>query len=261
MSFRTRRTLGQTNLSVSSLGIGASYGVGSDAIEAAYHEHGVNLMYWGSIRRPGMKKAIRNLKSHRDDLVIVLQTYDRSGMLMPLFHRKGLRALGIERADLLLLGWFNSDPPNRILDQALELKEAGLVRHLAISGHHRPFQGELMEREESPFDVVMTRYNPAHPGAEEDIFPRVPAVRRGLMAYTATCWGKLLDPKRMPEGEAPLTASECYRFALSSPHIDTCMTGPKDADQLAEALKALDDGPLSQEEMERARRIGAFVHG
>ena len=254
-----RRRLGQTDLMVSPLGIGASYGVGSAAIEAAYHEHGVNLFYWGSVRRKGMKDAIRNLHAQRDDLVVVLQTYDRTGFMMKTFHKKGLRELGIERADLLLLGWHNSAPPRRILEQALALQEEGLVRYLAISGHYRPYFGELIQQEESPFDVIMTRYNAAHPGAEVDIFPFVPEKRRGLMAYTATCWGRLLDPKRMPAGEEPLTAADCYRFALSSEYIDTCMTGPKDAEQLAEALKALDGGALSPEEMERVRRIGAFV--
>ena len=256
-----RRRLGLTDLEVSALGIGASYGVGAQAIEAAYHEHGVNLLYWGSVRRAGMKKAIRNLSAQRDDLVIVLQTYDRSGFMMPVFHKKGLKALGIECADVLLLGWHNSGPPQRVLDQALELKRAGLVKYLAISGHHRPFFGELVQQEDSPIDIIMTRYNAAHPGAEQDIFPHLPAQRVGMMAYTATCWGRLLNPKKMPEGEPPLSSSDCYRFALSSPHIDTCMTCPKNAHQLSEALKALEAGPLSPEEMERARRIGAFVHG
>ena len=65
----------------------------------------------------------------------------------------------------------------------------------------------------------------------------------------------------MPEGELPLRASECYRFALSSPHIEACMTGPKNEEELLEARKALTDGPLSSEELERIRRIGAHVHG
>ena len=208
-----------------------------------------------------MKRAVRNLKAHRDDLVIVLQSYDRSGVMMPLFHRRGLRALGIEVADVLLLGWYNSPPPPRIMDQALALKEAGLVKHLALSGHYRPYLGELVADAGSPIDIVMTRYNAAHPGAEEDIFPHIPDNPKGLIAYTATCWGRLLNPKNMPPNEEVLSASDCYRFALTSQHVDLCMTGPKNGEQLTEALKALDAGPLSSAEMERMRRIGAFVHG
>ena len=38
------------------------------------------------------------------------------------------------------------------------------------------------------------------------------------------------------------------------------MTGPADKKQMDEALEALDAGPLSDDEMERVRRIGDHVH-
>ena len=64
----------------------------------------------------------------------------------------------------------------------------------------------------------------------------------------------------MPQGERPLTAAESYRFVLSSPNVDLCMTGPKDDKQLGEALTVLDSPPLSDEEMKRIRKIGDFIH-
>ena len=82
-----------------------------------------------------------------------------------------------------------------------------------------------------------------------------------MVAYTATCWGKLLSPGAMPAGEAPLRGRDAYRFVLSNPDFQVCMTGPKDAAQMDEALAALDDGPLSPEEMARIRKIGAHIHG
>jgi aryl-alcohol dehydrogenase-like predicted oxidoreductase len=38
------------------------------------------------------------------------------------------------------------------------------------------------------------------------------------------------------------------------------MTGPKTADHMREALKALDLGPLGEDEMARIHRIGDHVH-
>ena len=38
--------------------------------------------------------------------------------------------------------------------------------------------------------------------------------RPGTVSFTATRWGKLLDPKKMPSGEKPLTAADAYRFVL-----------------------------------------------
>jgi hypothetical protein len=107
----------------------------------------------------------------------------------------------------------------------------------------------------------MVRYNAAHPGAEQDIFPHLSDGAPGVTTYTGTCWGKLLDPKRMPAGDQPMTAADCYRFALSSPHVNLCITGPKDDAQMEHALTALEAGPLSEDETRRIRRIGAHVHG
>lgn len=267
--FTEPATLGRTGLQVGRLGVGASYGIAAAPLERAFHEHGVNYFYWGSMRRHGMRDAIRAIaKTDRERLVVVLQSYDRTGALMRPFHERGLRALGIDRADVLLLGWHNRYPSRRVIDAALALKEAGLARFIAISGHERPLYAKYAEEakrdpESSPFDIFMFRYNAAHRGAETEIFPHLDdsTSRPGVTCYTATRWGQLLDPKRMPSGERPLTAAECYRFVLSNPKVDLCMTGPKNAEQLDAALEALAAGPLDEDDMARIRRIGDHVHG
>lgn len=259
---RSATTLGRTGVRVGRLGIGGSYGVPAAAVEKAFREYGVNYFYWGSIRRGGMRDAIRSLaRESRERIVLALQSYDRTGRLMGPFLDRGLRALGIDYADVLILGWYDSRPPARILDAALRLRDAGKLRYIAISGHNRPLFAELAaEGAASPYDVLMFRYNAAHRGAEREVFPSLTAPDRpGVTCYTATRWGQLLDPKRMPPGERPLAAADCYRFVLSNPLADLCMTGPASADEMDGALRALDLGPLSGEEMERARRIGDFV--
>jgi aryl-alcohol dehydrogenase-like predicted oxidoreductase len=263
-NFREPVEFGRTGLSVGRLGIGASYKAPANAIEKAFFEYGANLMYWGSIRRSGMREAVRNIApANREKLVVTLQSYDRTGPLMRVFVERGLRGLGVDYADLLILGWFNSLPPRRILDAAAELVRQGKVRFLAMSSHNRKLHGEIADRaDDLPIDALMFRYNAAHRGAESEIFPHLerPA-RPGTIGYTATRWGQLLDQKRMPAGERPLTASECYRFVLSSNHVDVCLAGPSDADQMDQALRALDDGPLSDDDLARARRIGDHVRG
>lgn len=264
IDFRKPITLGRTGLTVSRLGIGSSYGVPAHALERAFWEYGVNYFYWGAIRRGGMKVAIRNIcMNERERMVIALQSYDRSGPLMKVTFERGLKALGIDHADVLILGWRDSYPARRIIEQALRLKERGLCRFIALSGHNRTFFRQLVESgETSPFDILMLRYNAAHRGAEKDIFPYLPEQRRpGLTIFTATRWGQLLKAKHMPPGEEPLTASQCYRFVLSHPASDICLCGPSNAEQMMEALKALEEGPLDEEEMARVRHIGAHIHG
>ena len=254
------RILGRTGLRVGPLGISGGYGAPAEACEEAF-ERGCNYFYWGSRRLDGMGQAIRNIraKGARDELVILLQSYSRFPGLMERFLLRGLKTLKIERADVLLLGWYNKSPSPRILERALSLKERGLVRFLAVSGHNRPAFPEMAAT--GVFDILHVRYNAAHRGAESEVFPRLPEEDPpGVVTYTATRWGKLLDPKKTPKDEPPLSAAECYRFVLSNPAVQVCISGPKDKDQMDQALSALEAGPLSPEEMERARRIGDYVH-
>ncbi len=263
MDFKKKRGLGRTGLSVSRLGLAGGYGVPAEAVERAFHEYGINYFYWSTPRKAGMRDGLKNLvRSHRDEIVIVLQSYDHLGLTVRRSVEKGIAALGIDSADVLLLGWNNWHPSARVMGESLALREEGKVRFIAMSGHNRKLFGEIAQKSDSPIDIFMVRYNAAHRGAEEEIFPHLAGKKRpGLTTYTATRWGKLLNPKKMPEGEKPLTASECYRFVLSNPHVDLCMMGPASEAQMVEGLTALTRGPLSDKEMERIRKIGDYVHG
>jgi predicted aldo/keto reductase-like oxidoreductase len=242
------------------LGIACSYGAPTEAYEEAF-ERGVNYFYWGSMRKTSMAQAIRNIikKGKREELIIVIQSYSRSAVLLESFLRKGLRTLGIDSADVLLLGWFNRRPSSRVMERVLAMRGKGMFRFLGLSGHNRSLFPRLAETPE--FDLFHLRYNAAHRGAEKEVFPRLAFPNRpGLVAYTATRWGDLLNPQKMPPGEAPLRGADCYRFVLTHPMVDVCITGPKNTQQMREALRALDLGPLSDGEMVRVRRIGDYVH-
>jgi len=261
--FRDHTLLGRTGLTVSRLGLASGYGVPAEAVERAYGEHHINYFYWSQRRGAGMAQALRRLaRSERDGIVVALQSYDHLGWFMSRGVEKGLKALGIDHADILILGWYNRFPGQRILNAARSLQERGLVRFLAMSGHNRRLFGEVAKRAESPIDVFMVRYSAAHRGAEEEIFPHLPeSGAPGVTTYTATRWGKLLDQGKMPPGERPLTAAECYRFVLSQPRVDLCMMGPRSLQEFEEGAAALEGGPVTAEERERFRRIGDFVRG
>ncbi len=263
MDFVEKRILGKTGLSVSRLGLASGYGVPATAVEKAFHEYGVNYFYWSSPRRSGMREGLRNLiKNHRENIIIVLQSYDHIGLTVKRSVYKGLKTLGVDYADVILLGWHNWHPPKRLLKDALKLKEDGLVRFIAMSGHNRKLFGEFAQQNDSPIDIFMLRYNAAHRGAEHEIFPYLSGENRpGITSYTATRWGKLLNQKKMPPGEKPLTASDCYRFVLSNPHVDLCMMGPASEQEMVGGMTALEKGPLSDQEMARVKKIGDYVHG
>jgi aryl-alcohol dehydrogenase-like predicted oxidoreductase len=146
-----------------------------------------------------------------------------------------------------------------VMDLALQLKDKGAAHHLALSGHSRKLFPKLRDSE---IDIFQVRYNAANNGAEKDVFPFCGEENRpGMISFTATRWGQLLNEKKMPPGEKPLTAKECYRFVLSNPAVDVCMTGARTHEMMKENLDTLDSGPLSEEEMARIRRIGDHVYG
>ena len=250
-------TLGQTGLRVTPLGLSSGYGVSEHDVERAI-ERGVNYLYWSTPRRSGFGRALqRAVARRRESLVTVVQSYTRAGFLMRWSLERALRQLGTDYTDILLLGWWNALPPPRILEAAIRLKESGKARHLMISCHHRP-SFEVMAREPA-LGAFMVRYNAAHAGAEEDVFPRLPSPRPGVVAYTATRWGQLLDPKRTPPGEPTPRGGDCYRFCLSHPSVDVVLCGPRNAGELDEAIAALDRGPMSADELAWMKRVGAHV--
>ena len=65
----------------------------------------------------------------------------------------------------------------------------------------------------------------------------------------------------MPPGEKPLSAKDCYRFELSNPAVDVCMTGARSLEMMRENLETLDSGALTAEDMKRIRRICDHIYG
>jgi len=251
--------LGKTGLQAGRLGLGAAYGAPAAAFEEAF-ETGCNYFYWTS-RKSGMREAIQNIckNGHRDKLIIAVQSYSRSALLLENSVKRALKALSVDYADILLLGWHNKTPGDRLLDKAVSLKEKGLVRFLGLSGHNRSLFSQLNEKD--IFDLFHIRYNAAHRGAETETFPLLRQENGpGIVSYTATRWGHLLKPKYMPSHETPPTATDCYRFVLTHPSVDVCLCGPKDMDQMQTALQSLEQGSLDDEEMARMIRIGDHVH-
>ena len=262
MGYEPRIQLPHTDLHVGRIGLGSSFGVGPDGLQLAY-DHGINYFYWGSIRRPGFGSGIRNLaRRNRDDIVVVLQSYARwPAALVRRALESGLRRLGLDRADILLLGWYNQRPPRAVLDEACRLREEGRVRYLMMSGHRRSFFPEMAKDE--IFDLFMVRYNAAHRGAEQEVFPLLPGgdARPGVCAYTATRWGSLLDSGKTPANERPPRAADCYRFCLTHPDVDMVLSGPANLEQVREACRALEAGPLDEDELAWMRRVGDHVYG
>jgi len=242
------------------LGLATNYGVGEEDVAWAL-DQGINYFFWTAKATqvvPALKKAMK-----RDRESLIIATGPTTGYFGGGIKRgceRLLKKLGTDYIDILQLFWLGRTAawkPSTI-DALISLKESGKVRAIGISIHDRKRAGRLAA--DSPLDMLMVRYNAAHTGAEEDIFPRLAGRRPAIVAYTATRWRGLLKRPKGWEGRV-MTAADCYRFCLSSPHVDLVLTGPKNRRELEENVNELrEKGPLSKEEDNRIRQYGRIVH-
>ncbi len=255
-------TLGRTGLRVHRLGLSGTYRPGKAVIHRALDE-GVNYLFCYGFDGQVIRTVKDMLPADREKCVVATGAYNliwtRQGFRRTL--EKRLKQLGTDYIDVFLfLGVMQPKQfPEPLREELQRLKQDGRVRAVGMSCHHRQFAGDLADL--GALDVLMIRYNAAHRGAEQDIFPRLAQFQPGVVSYTATRWSYLLRrPRGWPKDGRIPTASMCYRFVLSSPHVDVCMTAPSNLKQLEENLAAVRQGPLAEDEMRFMREFGDAVH-
>jgi len=258
----THATLGRTGIPVHRLGFSASYRPGKQAVFTAVDE-GINY-FFGYGFDTQMRGAFRDvLGRNRERLVLATGVYNYIFGYQDIRRTldRRLRQFGTEYLDaFLFLGVMKAQEfPQRARDELVRLKEEGKVRAIGMSCHDRKFAGRLAA--EGALDVLMIRYNAAHRGAEQDIFPHLQPSDPGVVSYTATRWTYLLRrPKTWPrDGRVP-DASLCYRFVLSNPNVHVCLTAPRSDRQLRANIAALAAGPLDEDELAYMHAFGDAVH-
>lgn len=256
-----RIVLGRTGVKACRLGLASGYGADEAMVEEAV-ARGVNYLYWGAWRSKRMAAGIKKvIQRNREDLITVVHSSARSKSSLDGLIQKSIKRLGIDHLDVLLLSMGGSKikPSQRLMERALELKDHGLVSFLALSSHNRLVFPEL--EEQKLFDIFHIRYNAAHRGAEKHVFDTLPEEGGpGVVSFTNTRWGSLLNPANMPPGESTPTPTDCYRFVLSHPKVHVAVCAPNSMRQLRENLKILEMGPMSEEEINRMRHIGDHVY-
>jgi aryl-alcohol dehydrogenase-like predicted oxidoreductase len=254
------RDVPSLNKRVHRLGLAGNYGIEERGVRAAL-DRGINYFFVTTRSKallPVLREALA--KDRERYVVAAVPTIAYTGGSVRRGAEKFLKKLGTDYLDVYMLGWLGVGAAwtDGTVEELRHLKESGKARALGVSIHDRPRAAKLAE--DSPLDLLMIRYNAAHPGAEREIFPSLARRKPAVVAYTATSWRKLLKKPRNWTGPV-MTAGDCYRFCLSSPHVDVVLTGPSSAGELDENLKALEKGPLADDEAKWMRAFGAAVHG
>jgi len=258
-------TLGKTGLAVHRVGLSATYRPGKDTVRHAIEE-GLNYFFCFGVDTQMTKVLREEMKGRREKFVVATGAYN---LLFghPNIERsleKRLRQLGTDYIDVFMFQGVTKEKhfPPKLIDKFQRLKDGGKVRFTGLSTHARKVAGRLAA--EGLVDVLMIRYNAAHRGAEQDIFPYLTAHNPGVTSFTATRWRELIrrpSNKKWPKEEPVPSAGQCYRFVLSNSAVHVCLMSPKNILQFDENMKEIrEKGPLSPDEMEFMKRFGDAVH-
>jgi predicted aldo/keto reductase-like oxidoreductase len=239
-------------------------GLDRDAVFGAI-ERGVNYLNWCGYP-DGLRDAVRRLGPRRREVTVAVQFEARTAVDA---RREIASILGELATDYLDVAtyyyvehaseWDEIVAPGGAAEVLEEARASGTLRAIGLTSHQRAVAAETLAS--GRLDLVMVRYNAAHRGAEQQVFPMARARGLPVVAFTCVRWGALLQATPDdPPGFARLRASDCYRFVLSDSAVSVALMAPDGPEELAENLAMLDDWRgLSAEEHARIAAHGDRV--
>jgi len=227
---------------------------------------GINYFFFYG---PGNASFIKELAAlvprNREQLIIATGSGSRRLAGLRTARRKITALLGVELIDVFFIEYVHpGDNLNEIfgtagvLDELREWKDRGWVRFVGATAHDRPLARRLAA--DPRVDVLMHRFNMAHRKASREVFPVAVKARTPVVAFTATRWGTLLEPKAEWSGPTP-TTSACYRYCLTQPAVQLVLTAPRSLAELEQNLDVLELPQMSHRERDQWRRFGDLVYG
>ena len=212
-------------------------------------DRGVNYLNWCGYD-DGIAKALRGKLIRRSRVVVAMQLDSRDAASVAAELEESCRMLGTRRIDVVTFyyvesrtEWKQIASRGGALDLLQAEKQKGRVGLIGLTTHQRKLAADLAEEKE--LDLMMVRYNAAHRGAEQDVFPITEQVGMPVVVYTAQRWGALTRSTRDDPPEfTPPAATEWYRFALAHPAVSVVIPGMRTPAHVRANLAAGDAPPL-----------------
>ncbi|MCP5117928.1 MAG: hypothetical protein GY953_44495 [bacterium] len=264
-SLRRFTNIGHGLPEVCRLGLATRGGTRLKAVDAERAlDCGLNYWNWCG-HTDGLSIAIARLGERRREVVVAVQFKARSRVEAAREFSNLLDELKTSYIDILTFYYVESSSeweeivaPGGAWEYLNEEKQRGRLKMIGITTHQRP-----LVRSWAPsgrLDMLMVRYNMAHRGAEEEVFP----VAAGLpvVTFTGLRWKALLrGAPDDPPSFSPPTAAECYRFCLANPSVSVALAAPGDRQELEHALTLLDDWRMPDSmDLESLRAYGVRIH-
>ena len=207
-------------------------------------DRGVNYLNWCGYD-DGIRQAVGELDRTR--IVLATQLYAHRGPKIFRELEKALKDLKTDWLDVVTFYYMESETewaeisgPGGELEALRGAQQQGKVRSIGLTTHQRALGAKVAET--GAVDLLMIRYNAAHRGAEQDVFPLTRRMKLPVVCYRALRWGGLLKPTQDdPPGFKLPPAPEWYRFALANPAANVVLAAPNDPKELEQDLGLLDD--------------------
>lgn len=226
---------------------------------------GINFLNWCGVP-DALSETVAAFGPRRRDVVLCVQFEARTAADAVIELERLLAELHTDYIDLLTFyyveaasEWQEIAGPGGALEYCRQAQRAGKVRWLGVTSHQRPLAAQMAQS--GLLDALMIRYNAAHRGAEQEVFPVTDALRLPVIVYTCLRWGALLRPTPDdPPGFVVPRPPAWYRFALQSPSVAIALMAPENRAELEEDLTTLDHhATLSPEEYEALAAHGRRV--
>jgi len=261
-----RRTLGQTGVEVSLIGLGGWHlGFKHIAEELSIRiirtaiDNGVNFMdncwdYNDGASEIRMGKALRD--GYRERVFLMTKIDGRTKAEATKQLDESLRRMQVDHIDLVqhheILRF---EDPHRIFDDQganaalLEARDAGKIRFIGFTGHKDPrihlYMLEVAKENSFQFDTVQMPLNvmDAHYRSfEKLVLPELVQQNIGVLAMKTLANGTILESKTV-------TATECLQYAMNLP-ASVVITGCESLEDLEQALTAARTfKPMSDEQV------------
>jgi hypothetical protein len=216
--------------------------------------------------RQGLARLLERGPQVRDEIVVAGVSY----VTQPVFAGTNFHELlsavpRLGRLDLLVAGGaYANDFPARRERYLTSPYARGLgARAFGASFHERSTAlGAVNHRQ---VDLAYVRYNPSHPGARHDLFPRlVPGDRPLLYNFRSVLPPVSLERWRelgLDEDHWIPEPCDFYRFVLSRPEMNGILGSVNTARELESLDAALAQGPLDAEEEDYLVSLAALAEG
>jgi len=233
-------------------------------------ENGLRYLNWCG-KPDGMSRAVAGLGRQRKNVVVAVQFKSRTADEAEQEFSRILDQLGSGYLDIATFYYVESEAewseitgPGGAWEVLAARKRSGALRMIGLTSHQRGLAAGWAETgaganppgEPCRLDMLMIRYNAAHRGAEQDVFPMTRKRSMPVVTFTGLRWRALLKATSdCPEGFEPPSAAECYRFCLANPDVAVALAAPGDRSELDHALSLLSDWRAPAQESCEAMRV------